>query len=281
MASKSIPCKIDVPVSDPRHREPDRSATHGELFRTMFDQTLRVLYDDHATATEHFAAEEVVSKIMHVLKDDERHASDLLTYVAYARRRERPHCRRAVVATAALLSITDRERAFSIACHVLRWSNAAGDDDTVEYLIAHYLYPWLLRCDVDPALLERGYVSAQRRAREHAYLASLIACRTKDEAWLRSFILQEMRALERNAGPSDSYLQRLRDFVRAPLADSNDLDNRAPSEGDAGVDIDTQLDALRAKLRLSQSRATDPRAFAQEPIGAQARGLQSPRKLAS
>jgi hypothetical protein len=189
----------------------------------MFYQALALLDDDLASLAERFAAEEALAAFISVLADDERCIADLLAYVVRAVGRRRPRCRRAFLAAAALRAVPVRDRAFATTCRVMDTAAAAGDDDTVAYLLAFHLASHLRRCDVDPALIERGYRSWARDCTAVGHLASLVSCVTKDEVWLRRFVERELDSLAQlSHGFFAHDLQRLRDFVRAsPTCSAN------------------------------------------------------------
>ncbi|MFO0567121.1 MAG: hypothetical protein U0263_15740 [Polyangiaceae bacterium] len=185
-----------------------------EAARSIFCQTLALLDSDLASPEERFACEEALAAFVAVLADDERCVADLLAYVARAVGRRRPQCRRAFIAAAALRAVPQRDRAFATACRVLQMAAAAGDDATVSYLVTFYLATYLRRCDIDPALLERGYLGSAGHSRV-AYVASLVSCVTKDDLWLKSFVERELVSLVHHTrGFFAGDLATLRDFVQ-------------------------------------------------------------------
>lgn len=166
-----------------------------DVFRSMFYKTLALLDGDGVSPADRFAGEEALIAFIRVLATDERCVTDLLAYVARAVQRRRPHCRRAVVAAAALRAIREHDRAFATARRILAWAAAAGDDGTVAYVLEFHLCSHLRRCDVDPALIERGYRNASRTCSAICYVASLVKCPTKDEVWLRCFVQRHLNTL--------------------------------------------------------------------------------------
>jgi len=102
----------------------------------------------------------------------------------------------------------------------MQWAADVGDDDTVAYLISFYCGSHLRRCDVEPALIERGLQSAVRNHSAAHYVASLVRCRVKDEDWLRRFVEREMETIVSFARHRyDSDVESIRDFLQASPAD--------------------------------------------------------------